>query len=162
MSLPHGGCRETAIQRKVFEKYIQGNVVGWFNWSRDIGLPVERLEDLVLVYGCTWVNSWAAAAFDDRATEAQISLTSRALNNREACFDWRNIRGAVEYHHGQVDPVCSPLATFTLRALIFTFFFVVLKGWFTHQESLRLHQVLSSKAPFLPDRTPPGRGRTSP
>jgi hypothetical protein len=82
----HGGIREVAIQIKVFEKCIQDQVVSWLKWIKDVGLPVEREEDLVLVYGRTLVTSWAAAVFDDRATEAQISLTSRALNNREASF----------------------------------------------------------------------------
>jgi hypothetical protein len=128
LSLPHGGHREYAIHVKVFEKYIKDNVASWFNWSRDRGLPVERMEDLVLVYGYTLVNSWAAAAFDDHAADAQISLTSRMLNNGGASFHWSNIRGIVEYHDSQLDPVSSPLATFTRHALIFTFFFfVVLK-----------------------------------
>jgi hypothetical protein len=158
--LPHGGHREIVIHRKVFEKYIRDHVVSWFNWSRDIGLPVERMEDLVFVYGCTLVTSWAAAAFDDYTADAQVSLASRSLNNRGTSFHWSNIRGTVEYHDScQLDPVCSLLSTFPRRALIFTF--VVLKEWSTYaQESMRLHQVLPSKAYLVLDQTPPGRGRT--
>jgi hypothetical protein len=106
----------------VFEKYIRDHVASWFSWSRDIGLPVERMEDLVLVYGYTSVTSWAAAAFDDHAADAQISLTSRTLNNGGAIFHWGNIRGLVDYHDSRLDPVCSPLATFTYHALIFLSF----------------------------------------
>jgi hypothetical protein len=143
------------------EKYIRDHVVGWFNWSRGKGMPVERMEELVLVYGCTSVTSWAAAAFDDYG-DAQISRTNGALSNRGTNFRWGNIRGIVEYHDGQVDPVCSTLATSTRRALRFTvYFFVVLKEWPTRgQESLRFHQVLPSKARLVLDQTPPGRGRT--
>jgi hypothetical protein len=110
--LPHGGRREIAIQRKVFEKYIRDHAVSWFNWSRDKGLPVERTEDLVLVYGCTLVTSWAAAAFDDYDTDAQLSLTSRVLDNGGTSFCWSNIRGTVEYRNNQLDPVCSPWLRF--------------------------------------------------
>ena len=85
-------------------------------------MPVERMEELVLVYGCTLVTSWAAAAFDDYG-DAQISLTNSALSSGGTNFHWGNIRGIVEYHDGQVDPVCSTLATSTRRALRFTFFF---------------------------------------
>ena len=115
LSLPHGGHREDAIHTKVFEKYIRDHVVIWFNWSRRIGLPVERMEDLVFVYGCTLVTSWAAVAFDDHAMEAQISLTSRAMNNGGSSFHWGNIRGIVEYHDSQLellDHVCSLLCYF--------------------------------------------------
>ena len=66
------------------------------------------MEDLVLVYGCTLVASWAAAVFDDYAADGQISLTCRELNNGGASFHWRNVHGIVEYHDSQLDPVRSP------------------------------------------------------
>jgi hypothetical protein len=160
--LPQGGHREIVIHRKVFEKYIRSHVVSWFNWSRDIGLPVERMEDLVFVYGCTLATSWAAAAFDDYTADAQVSLASRALDNGGTSFHWSNIRGTVKYHDScQLDAVCSPLSTFTRSALIYLFFLVVLKEWSTHtEESMRLHQVLPSKAYLVLDQTPPSRSRT--
>ena len=77
----------------------------WFKWSKDKGLPIERMEDLVFVYGCTLVTSWAAAAFDDHAADAQVSLASRTLENGGASFVWSNIRGMVEYHDSQLDTV---------------------------------------------------------
>ena len=94
----------------------------WFNWSRDKGLPVECMEDLVLVYGCTLVTSWAVAAFYGKFANAQIFLTSRALNNGGASFVWGNLRGKVEFHDSQLDPVCSPLVTFTRYSLNFFFY----------------------------------------
>ena len=93
----------------------------WFNWSRDIGLPVERMEDIVLVYGCTMVTSWAAAAFDDHMN-AQVSLTSSTHNNGGTSFIWTNIRGTVEIHNSQLDPVCPLLIMFTRRPLNFLLF----------------------------------------
>ena len=122
LSLPHGGLRQDVIQRKLFEDYIGKNVGSWFNWSKDRRLPVEYMEELVLVYGCTLVTSWAAAAFDDRVADAQVSLASRTLNHEGASFAWRNIRGTVEYHDSQLDVVCSLLVTFTRCALTFLCF----------------------------------------
>ena len=110
LSLPHGGHRDDVIHIKVFEKYIRDHVVSWFNWSRDIGLPVERMEDLVLVYGCTLVTSWAVAAFVDYIADAQISLTSRTLNNGGASFvgeifvEWWNITTADSAQYGLFKP----------------------------------------------------------
>ena len=121
LSLPRGGHHEDAIHIKVFEKYIRDNVVSWFNWSRDIGLPVERMEDLVFVYGCTMVTSWAAAAFDDNTADAQISLASAMLHNGGASFVWSNQRGTVEHRDSQLeflDPMCSLLVTFARRSSI--------------------------------------------
>ncbi len=62
LSLPHGARTEDVINTKLFEDYIRDNVVNWFHWSNEAGLPVERMEDLILVTGCTLARSWAAAA----------------------------------------------------------------------------------------------------
>lgn len=112
LSLPRGGRRQDVIQRKRFQKYIRDNVVSWFKWSKERGLPVKHIEDLVLVHGCTSVTAWAAAAFDDHAGGAEVSLASSTLGNGGTAFDWRRRRGTVHIRHSQLDPVCSPLAMF--------------------------------------------------
>jgi hypothetical protein len=63
LSLPHRGHRKDVIRTKAFENYIQDNVVSWFTWGQKNKLGVDRMEDLILVTGCTLVSSWAAAAF---------------------------------------------------------------------------------------------------
>jgi hypothetical protein len=123
LSLPRGGYREDAIRLRMFSDYIRDNADIWFNWSRSVDLPVERMDDLILVTGCTMVNSWAAAVFDDYNADAQVSLGSKILNNGGASFVWNNIRGTVEYHDSQLDPVRSLLDSFTRSALTFCFCF---------------------------------------
>jgi len=49
------------------------------------------------------VTSWAAAAFDDFATGAQVSLANRTLKNGGASFVWSNIYETVECHDSQLD-----------------------------------------------------------
>lgn len=66
------------------------------------------MEDLILVSGCTLVSSWAAAAFVYNTMEAKISLARRTLSYGGECFVWGNIRGAVEYHDSNINPVRSP------------------------------------------------------
>ena len=107
----------------LFQIYIADNIDSWFKWSKDKGLPVRSMGDLVFVHGCTLVTSWAAAAFDDHRVDAQVSLTSRTLGNGGASFVWSNIRGTVEYHdsHLDLDPVCSLLVMFTRHSLTFIF-----------------------------------------
>ena len=68
------------------------------------GLPVEHME--TFSSGCTLVTSWAAAAFDYHATDAQVSLASRTLKSGTADLVWSNISGTVEYHDSRLDPVC--------------------------------------------------------
>jgi hypothetical protein len=107
LSLPHGGHREDVIRTKAFEDYIRDHVVSWFSWAHKNRLGVERMEDLILVSGCTLVASWAAATSVDHTMDAEISLASRVLNNGSASFVWSNIRGNVVYHNSRFDPVSS-------------------------------------------------------
>ena len=120
--LPHKGHRKDVVPIKVFKDYIRDNVDNWFRWSKKMKLPVEQMEDLILVTGCTLVTSWAAAAFDNRMSEdsdvATISLEVRKSDDGGAQFVWRNNRGLVEYHNSVSDPVRSP-AMFSCRELMF-------------------------------------------
>jgi hypothetical protein len=97
---------------KLFQDYIRDNVDKWFRWSKKMKLPVERMEDLILVTGCTLVTSWAAAAFDGHMSvdsdATTISLEVRKSDDGRAQYFWRNIRGNVEYHNSRFDPVRSP------------------------------------------------------
>ena len=108
MSLPKGGYHEDVIRAQAFEDYIQNHADSWFSWAQKNRLGVERMEDLVLVSGCTLVTSWAAAAFVDDTMNAEISLASRTLNNGGVGFVWSNIRGRVLYHNSRLEPVRFP------------------------------------------------------
>ena len=113
LSLPHGGHREDVIRTKLFEDYIRDNVDSWFSWAKRRRLPVDHMEDLILVTGCTLVTSWAAAVFDGttgRLTDdaTSISLDAQTFDHGGARFFWRNRRGNIEYHHSQFNPVRSP------------------------------------------------------
>ena len=106
LSLPCGGYREDAIHKRMFEVRIRDNLDSWFNWSRNADLPVDRMDDLILVTGCTLVTSYASAVFDDHIADARISLVGRPLSNGGSSLVWSNIRGTIEYHDSQLNPVC--------------------------------------------------------
>ena len=112
MSLPYGARSEDVIRKKVYEDYIRDNVDSWLRWSKKEGLPIENMEDLVLVTGCTLATSWAAAVFDGTVSRNEdattISLQARNSDGGGAQFFWRNVRGNVHYHNSRFDPVRSP------------------------------------------------------
>ena len=108
LSLPNGGRREDVIRTKALEDDIRDHVEGWFRWARIKGLPVERMDDLIIVSGCTLVTSWAAAAFVDHTTNAEIFLESRTLSNGGTKFVWSNIQGPVVHHNSLFNPVRTP------------------------------------------------------
>ena len=114
LSLPHGGHSKDVIRTKVFEDYIRDNVDRWFRWSKGMGFPVERMDDLILVTGSTLVTSWAAAVFEDNKMSmagsdvATISLDIQKSDRGGAQFFWCNNRGNVDYHNSYFDPVSFP------------------------------------------------------
>jgi len=108
LTLPNDGLRRDVIRTKVFEDHIRDNVDNWFAFAQRSRLDVERMEDLILVSGCTLVTSWGAAAFPDPALEAEISLRIRG-----ATFDWNEVRPSVAYHNSHQDPVAFPLFFFS-------------------------------------------------
>lgn len=84
-------------------------MVSWFEWSKNIGLGVGSMEDLIIVSGCTLVTSWGAAVFPEHDLEAAISLADHALPNGGGRFVWGNINGAVPHHNSQLESVRSPV-----------------------------------------------------
>jgi hypothetical protein len=106
--LPYDGRDEDVIRTKGFEDYIRDNVDSWFSFARRNNLGVERMEDLILVTGCTLVSSWGVAAFIDNAMDAEFSLKSRHLAGGGAMFDWRIIRPSVVHRDSHQEPVRSP------------------------------------------------------
>jgi len=94
-------------------------VVSWFDWSKKIGLGIDRMEDLILVSGRTLVTSWGAAVFLDHGLEeAAISLADHALPNGGGRFVWGNINRVVPHHNSQLESVRSPFV-FCRHGLIF-------------------------------------------
>jgi hypothetical protein len=169
LSLPHGGHSEDVIRTKLFGDYIRDNVDSWFRWSKRGGFPIERMDDLILVTGCTLVTSWAAAVFDNSKMSkagldsATISLNIRKSNRGGAHFFWRNDRGNVDYHNSYFDPVSfpgyRPEAMFSHHVLYFSFIILDCRRS-SAPESMRFRQGLPSKAYSLPDQTNASCSRT--
>ena len=102
LSLPHDGQRESLMRKKAFEKYIRDNVGSWFDWSRNEDLPVERMEDLILVTDCTL---WATAAFIGRSESAKFALVTPSQDLSGQRFEFSNSEGDVTHNCSYFDSV---------------------------------------------------------
>lgn len=117
LSLPDGGRRQDTICRGDFHNYITKNAESWFDLSGKWGLAVDRIEDLILVTGCTLVTSWGAAAFCDNTApldSTSISLASHNSYHGRVRYSWRNICGNVTYHNSHFNRVRYPGYLFSL------------------------------------------------
>ena len=103
LTLPYDGLRKDVIRTKVFEEYIRDHVVSWFSMAQEHGLSVERMEDLILVTGCTLVTSWGVAAFVDNALEAELSMRFLAHKNGGDSFEWHENRPSVAFQNSHQD-----------------------------------------------------------
>jgi len=109
-------------------------------------LGVERIENLILVTGCTLVTSWGVAVCVDNNLKAEISLANGMLVDFGTRSVWGNVRGHVEYHNSPVRSrlmFCSACADYS--------FVIAWKGKLT-DGSMRLYQGLPSKARPLWDQ----------
>lgn len=105
LTLPQDGLRKDVIRTKVFEDYIRDHVDSWYSFAMRRRLDVERMEDLILVTGCTLVTSWGVAAFIDSAQDAEVLLKFRGN-----VFDWREIRPSVAYQNSHPVRLHSQIA----------------------------------------------------
>ncbi|KAN0136358.1 hypothetical protein V8E53_005726 [Lactarius tabidus] len=107
LSLPFDGYREDVIRTKAFEDYIRDHCESWFAFAQRNRLDVQRMEDIILVSGCTLVTAWAAGAFVDNNLDSDITLGCQPLGGSGATFEWHSARGAgqsVVYHNSQEIP----------------------------------------------------------
>ena len=87
LALPQNGLRKDIIRTKASEDYIRDHVDSWFSFAQRRKLGVERMEDLILVTGCTFVTSWGVAAFVDSSQYAEVLRRPRGT-----LCDWREVR----------------------------------------------------------------------
>jgi hypothetical protein len=143
LSVPYGTRSEDVIRTKPFEDYVRSYVDSWLYLSKMAVLPVENMEDLILVTGCTLTTWWAVAAFDGSTARGEdataISLTARKSNYGKsdyggAQFVWHGMRGRVLHNHKL--SVCSPAY----------FFLVVNLKTFRHTSILKDSRISASSS----------------
>jgi hypothetical protein len=74
----------------------------WFAFARNLGLGIERMEEILLVTGCDRTRSWANIAFLGNQGDSQVSFGIRVENPGPSItfqFSPENAQGAV-LHHG--------------------------------------------------------------
>lgn len=142
LSLPFDGYREDIIRTKAFEDYIRDHSESWFAFAQRNRLDVQRMEDIILVSGCTLVTAWAAGAFVDNNLDSDIILRCRPFGDSGATFEWNFERGAgqsVAYNNSQ--EIADPPQTQC----------VFIRGFRAKRIFLGLYTGLRAAAEPLPD-----------
>ena len=93
--LPLPARREDTLARGDFAKYITKNIDSWYAFARELGLGINRMEDIVLVTGHHRARSWISAAFPLRPLDAQVSFEVRVLGHCSVHLEQLEESGAV-------------------------------------------------------------------
>ena len=85
--LKDGGVQETINRSTAFQEYIYKHHMSWHTLARGRGISV-RVEDIVLVSGCTKTAGWAIAAYDNRESshEGSVSINGGAIFSGNSTF----------------------------------------------------------------------------
>lgn len=93
LSLPFPAQREDTAALRDFGKCIVKNIDSWFAFAQDLGLGVDRMEDIILVTGRHRARSWAIATFSESQAGAQVSFRSEVSGDSSVGFERPDARG---------------------------------------------------------------------
>lgn len=93
LSLPFPAQREDTAALRDFGKCIVKNIDAWFAYAEDLGLGIDRMEDIILVTGCHRARSWVIATFSESQAGAQVSFGAEVVGNSGVDLEWRDARG---------------------------------------------------------------------
>jgi hypothetical protein len=105
LSLPVDARREDTQAMGDFREWIVKHIDRWFAFARELGMGIERMEEIILVTGCDHARSSTNVAFFGDQYNAQASFGVQVVHGppRGLCINWRSlpehVRGAV-VHRG--------------------------------------------------------------
>src|SRR6266702_5152511 len=74
LSLPIQARCENTVALGDFGEWMIKHIDRWFSWARDLGMGINRMEDIVLVTGAHLTRSWTNVAFLEGQTKARVSF----------------------------------------------------------------------------------------
>ncbi|KAH9020579.1 hypothetical protein EDB85DRAFT_518885 [Lactarius pseudohatsudake] len=100
LCLPIQAKGEDTVASADFGKWIIKHIDRWFVWARELGLGIDRMEDIVLVTGTHRTRSWTNVAFPGGQGDAQASFRAKVDHDGDAVslnwqFSHERDRGAV-------------------------------------------------------------------
>ena len=106
LSLPIQARCENTVALGDFGEWMIKHIDRWFSWARDLGMGINRMEDIVLVTGAHLTRSWTNVAFLEGQTNARVSFEVQVAD--DTSINWHvspdRIIGAV-LNHGPIGKV---------------------------------------------------------
>ena len=99
LSLPVDASLQDTLARRDFGQWMIKHIDYWLAFTRQLGLGIEQMEDIILVTGCHRTISWANVAFLEGHTNAQASFGVEVVRGLAVSVKWQffpaRVRGAM-------------------------------------------------------------------
>jgi len=92
-SLPFPAQREDTVARGDFGKWMIKHIDLWFAFAVNLGLGVDRMQDIILVTGRHCAKSWVNVAFSEGQRDAEVSFVTQVSGVSGANIERRLVRG---------------------------------------------------------------------
>ncbi|KAH9174157.1 hypothetical protein EDB89DRAFT_592983 [Lactarius sanguifluus] len=91
LCLPIQAKGEDTVASADFGKWIIKHIDRWFGWARQLGLGIDRMEDVILVTGTHCARSWTNVAFPGWQEDAQASFRAKVDHNGDTVtLNWQS------------------------------------------------------------------------
>lgn len=106
LSLPIPAQREDTVARGDFGRWITKHIDLWFAFAQNLGLGVDRMQDIILVTGRHCTKSWVNVAFSEGQRDAEVSFGVRVSGRSGVSIERRLVRGDAVLKLGPSSEVC--------------------------------------------------------
>ncbi|KAH8982540.1 hypothetical protein EDB86DRAFT_328722 [Lactarius hatsudake] len=87
LSLPiQARCKNT-VALGDFGDWAIEHIDRWFAWARELGMGINRMEDIILVTGAHLTRSWTNVAFLEGQTDARVSFKVQVVADTSINWD---------------------------------------------------------------------------
>ena len=91
LCLPIRAKGKDTVASADFGKWIIRHIDRWFAWARQLGLGINRMEDIILVTGTHRTRSCANVAFPGGQQDAQATVRAEVdLRNDNVAINWQS------------------------------------------------------------------------
>jgi hypothetical protein len=95
LSLPFPARREDTLALGDFGSWIIKHIDLWFAFAENLGLGINRMQDIILVTGYHCARSWANVAFSEGQGDAEVSFGVQPSGVSGVNIKRRLVRGDV-------------------------------------------------------------------
>jgi hypothetical protein len=95
LCLPFPAQREDTIALGDFGRWILRHIDLWFAFAENLGLGINRMQDIILVTGYHCARSWINVAFSEGQGDAELSFEARPSGVSSVNIERRLVRGDV-------------------------------------------------------------------